>query len=247
MTLLSVNLNKIAVLRNSRGESKPDVGTAARVCMEAGCGGITVHPRPDQRHIRPHDVRTLAGMVRGRVEYNIEGNPFAGERGSYPGFMALVREVRPTQVTLVPDSDAQITSDHGFDFARDLSRLKPVIDELRGIGSRVSLFVDAVEQDFAAAYKAGVQRVELFTGPYARAFEGGKAGAELAACAETARLAFRAGLEVNAGHDLDQANLGALKNAIPGLAEVSIGHALISEAIYDGLATTVRRYLDILA
>lgn len=247
MTLLSVNLNKIAVLRNSRGESQPDVGTAARVCMEAGCGGITVHPRPDQRHIRPDDVRTLATMVRGRVEYNIEGNPFAGERGSYPGFLALVREVRPTQVTLVPDSDAQITSDHGFDLSRDLARLKPVIEELCELGARVSLFVDAREQDFSAAHAAGVQRVELYTGPYAKAFENGRAAGELEHCAATARAAFRDGLEVNAGHDLNQANLGALKNAIPGLAEVSIGHALIGEAIYDGLATTVRRYLDILS
>lgn len=247
MTLLSVNLNKIAVLRNSRGGDQPDIATAARVCIDAGCGGITVHPRPDQRHIRPDDVRVLAGLVRGRVEYNIEGNPFAGERGSYPGFMALVREVRPTQVTLVPDNDAQLTSDHGFDFTRDLPRLQPVLDELHALSCRVSVFVDAGVPGLEAARKAGVDRIELYTGPYAQAFSREKADRELEACAETARLAHRAGLAVNAGHDLSQANLGALKRAIPGLAEVSIGHALIAEALYDGLATTVRRYLKILS
>ena len=247
MTLLSVNVNKIAVLRNSRGEGEPDVCRAAHVCIEAGCGGITVHPRPDQRHIRPDDVRRLAALIRGRVEYNIEGNPFAGERGSYPGFMALVREVRPTQVTLVPDSDAQITSDHGFDLPRDIERLAPILDELKALGCRISLFVDAGCTEFEAAAKAGVSRVEIYTGPYAKAFAEHKADAELERCAETARHAHRAGLAVNAGHDLSQANLGALKRAMPGLAEVSIGHALIGEALYDGLSTTVKRYLRILS
>lgn len=247
MTLLSVNLNKIAVLRNSRGGTEPDVCTAARVCIEAGCGGITVHPRPDQRHIRPADVRALAPLVNGRVEYNIEGNPFAGPREGYPGFMQLVREVQPTQVTLVPDSDEQLTSDHGFDLERDLPRLQPIIDEVNALGGRVSLFVDAGATGMDAAYAAGVRRVEIYTGPYAMAFSQEQADIELERCAETARSAHRAGLAVNAGHDLSQANLGALKRAIPGLAEVSIGHALIAEAIYDGLAVTVRRYLDILS
>jgi pyridoxine 5-phosphate synthase len=247
MTLLSVNLNKIAVLRNSRGGAEPDVCTAARVCIEAGCGGITVHPRPDQRHIRPNDVRALTPLVRGQVEYNIEGNPFAGPREGYPGFMVLVREARPTQVTLVPDSDAQLTSDHGFDLEQDLPRLQPIIDELRDYGCRVSLFVDAGATGFEAAHRAGVARVELYTGPYAMAFSQEQADKELERCADTARRAQQAGLAVNAGHDLSQANLGALKRAIPGLAEVSIGHALIAEAIYDGMATTIHRYLDILA
>ncbi len=247
MTLLSINLNKIAVLRNSRGGSQPDVCTAARVCMNSGCNGITVHPRPDQRHIRPDDVRALARLTRDRVEYNIEGNPFAGPRGDYPGFMALVRETRPTQVTLVPDADAQITSDHGFDMKADIPGLSAIIDELRALGTRVSLFVDTGQREFDAACQAGVQRIELYTGPYAEAFARGAPESALEHCATTARLAFQAGLEVNAGHDLDQANLGALRNAIPGLAEVSIGHALIGEALYDGLAVTVRRYLDILS
>lgn len=247
MTLLSVNLNKIAVLRNARGGGEPDVATAARVCIDAGCGGITVHPRPDQRHIRPADVRALASLLRGRVEYNIEGNPFAGPRGDYPGFMALVREVRPTQVTLVPDSDAQITSDHGFDLRGDLDPLKPVLEELHELGCRVSVFVDAGVEGLEEARRAGIERVELYTGPYAMAFNHEQADRELEACAETARRAHRAGLAVNAGHDLSQKNLGALKRAIPGLAEVSIGHALIAEALYEGLASTVRRYLEILA
>jgi len=246
MTLLSVNLNKIAVLRNSRGGHEPDICRAAQTCIENGCGGITVHPRPDLRHVRPDDVRALAAMLRGRVEYNIEGNPFAAPRGDYPGLIALAREVRPTQVTLVPDGDGQITSDHGFDLSRDLERLRPLVDELNAIDCRVSLFVDTGNQDFAAAKAIGVRRIEIYTGPYAEAFAEGEPDAVLASCAATARLAQQAGLAVNAGHDLSQANLGTFKAAIPGLAEVSIGHALIGEALYEGLATTVRNYLQIL-
>jgi pyridoxine 5-phosphate synthase len=185
-------------------------------------------------------------MLRGRVEYNIEGNPFAGPRGSYPGLIALAREVRPTQVTLVPDSDGQITSDHGFDLERDIDKLRPIVAELRDIGCRVSLFVDAGANDFEAAVAIGVNRVEIYTGPYAHAFADGEVQAELERCADTARRAQHAGLAVNAGHDLSQANLGTFKAAIPGLAEVSIGHALIGEALYEGLATTVRKYLQIL-
>ena len=246
MTLLSVNLNKIAVLRNSRGGHEPDICHAAQTCIETGGGGITVHPRPDQRHVRPDDVRALAALLAGRVEYNIEGNPFAPARGTYPGLMALAREVRPTQVTLVPDGDGQITSDHGFDLARDIDRLRPLVAELNELGCRVSLFVDAVVQDFAAAAAIGVQRIEIYTGPYAQAFAEGQPATALAACTETARRAQQAGLAVNAGHDLSQANLGTFKAAIPGLAEVSIGHALIGEALYQGLASTVRSYLQIL-
>lgn len=249
MTVLSVNLNKIAVLRNSRGHDQPDLATAAHVCMDAGCGGITVHPRPDQRHIRPDDVREMAQLTRGRVEFNVEGNPFAGARGDYPGFLELVRETRPDQVTLVPDSDDQLTSDHGFDLARDMHRLAPALAAIRECGARCSLFIDAgydTDEGFAAAAQAGVARVEIYTGPYAMAFAAGRAQPELDRCAQTARRAFAAGLAVNAGHDLDQRNLGAFKQAIPGLAEVSIGHALISEALYAGLSATVRSYLDIL-
>ncbi|MET0503891.1 MAG: pyridoxine 5'-phosphate synthase [Luteibacter sp.] len=247
MTLLSVNLNKIAVLRNSRGGTEPDIATAAHTCIEAGCGGLTVHPRPDMRHVTPADVRVLAGLLRGRVEYNIEGNPFAGPRGAYPGLLELAREVRPTQVTLVPDGDGQITSDHGFDLTRDIETLKPLVAAFRELGCRVSVFVDAGGQGFAEAKAIGVDRVELYTGPYAEAFAEGDARTQLASFAETAQRAQQAGLAVNAGHDLSQANLGTFKSAIPGLAEVSIGHALIGEALYEGLGKTVRNYLRILS
>ncbi|QWT19527.1 pyridoxine 5'-phosphate synthase [Bacillus sp. NP157] len=235
------------MLRNSRGGTEPDIATAANTCIDAGCGGLTVHPRPDMRHVTPADVRTLAGLLRGRVEYNIEGNPFAGARGAYPSLIELCREVKPTQVTLVPDGDGQITSDHGFDLTKDIETLKPVVAAFREIGCRVSVFVDAGAEGFADAVAIGIQRIELYTGPYAQAFHDGDARVELASFAETARRAQKAGLAVNAGHDLSQANLGTFKSAIPGLAEVSIGHALIGEALYQGLANTVRGYLEILS
>jgi len=247
MTTLSVNVNKIAVLRNSRGGSEPDICRAAQTCIDNGCGGITVHPRPDQRHVRPDDVRALAELLQDRVEYNIEGNPFAPPRGSYPGLLALAREVLPTQVTLVPDGDGQITSDHGFDPRSDIDALRPVVRALRDLGCRVSLFVDPVAQDFCGFAAIGVQRIEIHTGPYAHAFAAGGVDAALEACVQAARSAHDAGLRVNAGHDLSQANLGTFAAAIDDLAEVSIGHALISEALYEGLATTVRNYLQILA
>ena len=246
MTLLSVNVNKIAVLRNSRGGNEPDVIRAALTCIDAGCGGITVHPRPDLRHIRPDDVRALAQAIRGRVEYNIEGNPFAPARGAYPGLIPLAREVRPTQVTLVPDGDAQITSDHGFDLDNDIETLRPLVAELRDIGCRVSIFVDAGTTRFDGAVAIGVERVEIYTGPYAQAFDEGDVREQLELCAETARRAQQAGLAVNAGHDLSQANLGTFRASIPGLAEVSIGHALVGEALYEGLVPTVKKYLQIL-
>jgi len=248
MTTLSVNLNKIAVLRNARGGDEPNLRKAAETCIAAGCGGITVHPRPDRRHVTAEDVALLAELTRDRVEFNIEGNPFAPARPGYPGFVELVRQARPTQTTLVPDSDGQITSDHGFDLVRDVARLAPLVAELDAIGCRVSLFVDAgTTSGLQRARTIGVARVELYTGPYAHAFARGDASAELAHCASTAMHAAEAGLAVNAGHDLDQHNLGAFRRAIPQLAEVSIGHALISEALYEGLAPTVRRYLSILA
>ena len=246
MTVLSVNVNKIAVLRNSRGGSEPDLRVAAQTCIDNGCGGITVHPRPDQRHVRPDDVRALAELLHGRAEYNIEGNPLAPVRGTYPGLLALAREVRPTQVTLVPDGDGQITSDHGFDPRRDVETLRPLVAALRDLGCRVSLFVDAGATDFSGFAAIGAQRVEIYTGPYAQAFASGAPQAALAECVQTARCARTAGLGVNAGHDLSQANLGMFVDDLDDLAEVSIGHALISEALYDGLAATVRSYLQIL-
>jgi pyridoxine 5-phosphate synthase len=246
MTRLSVNVNKIAVLRNARGGSMPDPVEAARVALAAGCGGITVHPRPDQRHIRVDDVARIAAVL-GEAEYNIEGNPFAPPRGTYPGLVALARAVRPAQVTLVPDGDAQITSDHGFDLSRDGARLAPPVRALKEIGCRVSLFMDADSDEIERAAEIGADRIEIYTGPFAHAFAQGNAARELDACTRAAARARDAGLGVNAGHDLDQANLGTLKRAIPFLDEVSIGHALIGEAIYDGLAATVRSYLSILA
>ncbi|HEY7871097.1 MAG TPA: pyridoxine 5'-phosphate synthase [Rudaea sp.] len=246
MTALSVNVNKIAVLRNSRGDNEPDVGRAALTCIAAGCRGITVHPRPDRRHIRSDDVYALATLCTNGIEFNIEGNGFAPPREGYPGLLTLVRETRPAQCTLVPDGDTQITSDHGFDLRADAARLRPLIAELKSCGARVSLFMDAGAADIARAVELGADRVELYTGPYAAAFARGDYARELDACAASADAARAAGLGVNAGHDLDQANLPALKAAIPYLAEVSIGHALIGEALYAGLTPTVRAYLKIL-
>jgi len=247
MTLLSVNVNKIAVLRNSRGGLLPDVTAAARECVAAGARGITVHPRPDQRHIRPDDTRVLGAWCAGRVEFNIEGNAFAPARGSYPSLLALVAETRPTQCTLVPDGDAQLTSDHGFDLRADAARLKPLVAQLKSHGCRVSLFVDADVPDVERAREIGADRVEIYTGPYAEAFAHSDFRRELDACTRTAERAHACGLGINAGHDLNQANLAALKAAVPQLAEVSIGHALICEALYAGLGETVAAYVKLLA
>lgn len=247
MRILSVNVNKVAVLRNSRGGTEPSVVAAAAAVIDAGAGGITVHPRPDQRHIRADDVMALAALTRGRVEFNLEGNPFAPPRPGYPGFLALVAAARPQQATLVPDTDGQLTSDHGFDLARDGARLRPLIAELRQLGARVSLFVDAGTPDIGEVAALGADRIEIYTGPFAEAAAAGMSGPELAKCAATARAAQAAGLGVNAGHDLSQANLAAFLAAVPQVQEVSIGHALIGEALYAGFAATVQAYLAILA
>ena len=247
MTVLSVNVNKVAVLRNSRGGNEPSVLTAARAVIQAGCAGITVHPRPDLRHIRPDDVLALAELTRDRVEFNIEGNPFAPPRGDYPGLQALVAAGRPEQVTLVPDCDGQLTSDHGFDLRRDHLALRPIIAELKARGARVSLFMDAGAEALELAAEIGADRIELYTGPFAEAFATGDAGPALARCAATVATARALGLGVNAGHDLSQANLGAFLGGVAGVEEVSIGHALVAEALHAGLDATVRAYLKILA
>ncbi|MEO5629874.1 MAG: pyridoxine 5'-phosphate synthase [Thermomonas sp.] len=243
MTALSVNLNKVAVLRNSRGGLLPNVVRAGRTCLDAGAHGLTVHPRPDARHIRAADVAALAALCAERsVELNIEGNPFAPPRAGYPGLLALCESARPAQVTLVPDGDGQLTSDHGFDFLRDGDALRPLIAAYKALGCRVSVFVDVGDPNVAHAAAVGADRVELYTGPYADAFVAGDAHAALVSAADTARAAQAAGLAVNAGHDLDQANLGTFLSNVPAVCEVSIGHALIGEALYAGLDATVRAY-----
>ena len=257
MTTLSVNVNKIAWLRNSRDGDRPDVLAAARTAIGAGAHGVTVHPRPDQRHIRPADVEALAKLLADdhpNVEFNIEGNPAAGPRGNgYPGFDRLIETARPRQATLVPDADAQLTSDHGWDLS-DADRARRVAESVaryQGWGARVSLFMDPVEAQIDGAKACGADRIELYTGPYAdlverRGLEHPETRASLEAYARAARHAAALGLGVNAGHDLNLDNLVAFV-AIGGIAEVSIGHALIADALDFGLSTAVRKYLDAIA
>ncbi|NNF17016.1 MAG: pyridoxine 5'-phosphate synthase [Gammaproteobacteria bacterium] len=240
MTTLSVNVNKIAWLRNARGGNDPDVLWATQTCINAGVHGITVHPRPDMRHIRPDDVRAIADLV--TVEYNIEGNPFEGELGGYPGYMSLVREVRPAQATLVPDSVDQITSNRGWNVARHQKELTRVIGELKDLGCRVSLFMEADSDEFELVRKLGADRIELYTEDYARAHGTADCAKVLERYADAARHARESGLGVNAGHDLNLDNLADFL-VIPEILEVSIGHALICDALKYGLEDTVHRYL----
>lgn len=249
VTLLSVNLNKVALLRNARGGGRPDVQALGRVCVGAGAAGLTLHPRPDGRHARAGDVYALAAWLPDAgAELNVEGNPFApaGETGGYryPGFLEIVRQSRPAQATLVPDAAGQLTSDHGWDLARDGGRLAPVVAELRALGCRVSLFMDPDPEAVRAAADVGADRVELYTGPYAEAAAAGDAAPLLDRYAEAARAAADAGLGLNAGHDLDLDNLGPFLRAVPGVQEVSIGQALVADALERGLGPTVRAYLD---
>ncbi|MCW8886291.1 MAG: pyridoxine 5'-phosphate synthase [Motiliproteus sp.] len=243
MTALSVNLNKIALVRNSRLSGTPSVTEAARISLANGADGITVHPRPDLRHIRPDDVYALSEML--EVEFNIEGNPFEGAMGEYPGFMELVRAVKPQQCTLVPDAQDQLTSDHGWNLRADGERLKPIIGELKAIGCRVSLFMDAESEEFPLAAELGADRVELYTESYADAYGSEQQQTVFQRFADAAQRAQEVGLEVNAGHDLDLDNLGLLAS-IPNLKEVSIGHALISDALMMGLGSAVNAYKQIL-
>lgn len=244
-TCLSVNLNKVALLRNSRGGVLPSPVEAARIAIAAGCGGITLHPRPDLRHARPDDVATMRAVCTS-VEFNLEGNPFAPANVRHPGFIELIEQHRPEQATLVPDGDAQLTSDHGWDLVTDGARLRPLVRRLREQGMRVSLFMDIDAADIERAADVGADRIELYTGPYAEAWQTGDANAVLDACARSAERAGRVGLGVNAGHDLDQQNLGPLLEHVPAIAEVSIGHALIGEALFAGLSATIANYLAII-
>jgi pyridoxine 5-phosphate synthase len=242
MTRLSVNLNKIALLRNARTLGIPSVTRAATIALDAGAHGITVHPRPDARHIRIEDVRELAGLLRSRpaAEFNIEGNPFEG-------LVAIAREVMPQQCTLVPDEPGAVTSDHGWDIDRDGARLRPLIAELKSAGIRVSLFMDPEPAAMAAVRELGADRIELYTEPYARAFGSASERAEVEKYAAAARAAQQAGLGINAGHDLNQQNLPRFLTGVPGVLEVSIGHALVADALEAGLAATVRGYLAAIA
>lgn len=248
MTALSVNLNKIALIRNAREGDYPSVSQHAAMCIAAGADGITVHPRPDQRHIRASDCFELgASLTR---EFNIEGNPFAGPMASdrrgvadYPGFMAIARQVVPAQCTLVPDTHAQLTSDHGFDLERDGARLAPIVEELRSLGIRVSLFMDPDVHQIRLAASLGADRIELYTGPFAAAWsEPERRDALFERYYRAACTAQELGLGLNAGHDLNLHNLAYFASRTPGLLEVSIGHAFTVDCIELGLAETVRRY-----
>ena len=247
MTRLSVNLNKAALMRNARGGRRPDVLHLARVAVGAGAVGVTVHPRPDGRHALASDVAALAALMDEGHELNVEGNPFEGpaDAGGYafPGLVEILRRSRPTQATLVPDAPGQKTSDHGWDLGRDGARLAPLVAELRGLGCRVSLFVDPDPGAVRAAAAVGADRVELYTGPYAWAHAAGDASDQLDRHRAAAEAAAAAGLVVNAGHDLDLANLGDYLRAVPDVAEVSIGQALLADALERGLADAVGAYL----
>ncbi len=237
MTRLSVNINKIATLRNARGGNVPDVTRAALDIVRFGAEGITVHPRPDQRHIRYSDVRDIRPRL--DVEFNMEGNPI-------DSFNALVLEVHPEQVTLVPDSADAITSNAGWDTVRCKDFLRQTCARFKAAGIRTSIFIDPVPEMARAAAECGCDRVELYTEAYARHYASGKGREGIAPYVETALAARECGLGVNAGHDLSLDNLGFFIGNIPFVAEVSIGHALISEALYLGLEETIGRYLDIL-
>jgi pyridoxine 5-phosphate synthase len=242
-THLSVNLNKVALVRNTRHLGIPSVIRAATLCLQAGAAGITVHPRPDARHIRAQDVLDLAALLKAWPdrEFNVEGNPFHN-------LMDCVRDLRQRglpvhQVTFVPDSEGQFTSDHGWVFPADAKRLQPLVDEAHALGLRVSLFMDADPSAMAAAKAVGADRVELYTEPFAAAWGTAEQGVQLARFATAARAALDVGLGVNAGHDLNLQNLAAFAQQVPGLQEVSIGHALIADALELGYEATIKSYL----
>ena len=241
-TALSVNLNKVALVRNTRHLGIPNVTKAGSICLQAGAHGLTVHPRPDGRHIRDEDVPSLHEVVchHAGTEYNIEGNPFHN-------LMEHVRRLRPHQCTLVPDTEGQFTSDHGWDLAKDADRVRPLIAQAKALGVRVSLFMDAEPQQMALARAVGADRIELYTEPYAAAWGTPRHPQELQRFAAAALAAHDAGLGVNAGHDLNRDYLPDFVRAVPGLLEVSIGHALVADALEMGYAAAVRAYLAALA
>ena len=237
VTALSVNVNKVALLRNTRHLGIPSVVKASLLALQAGANGITVHPRPDERHVRAQDVHDLAALLKDwpQAEYNIEGNPFHN-------LMDFVRQVRPHQVTFVPDSEGQFTSDHGWDLAADGPRLRPLIEEAQSLGTRVSLFMDPVVEAMPLVREIGADRIELYTEPYAASWGTPARDAQLDRFAAAARAAMHQGLQVNAGHDLNRDNLSTFLRVVPGVVEVSIGHALIADALELGITETVRDY-----
>ena len=237
--VLSVNVNKVALLRNARALSIPSVVRLSEIALQAGAAGITVHPRPDERHIRAQDVHDLAALLKNwpEAEFNIEGNPFHQ-------LMGFVTILRPQQCTFVPDESAQSTSDHGWDLPRDSARLAPKIAEAKAAGVRVSLFMDPRPEAMVHVKALGANRVELYTESYARAFGTAQQDAVLNQFAATARAALAVGLGVNAGHDLNRENLGLFLQRVPGVQEVSIGHALVADALELGMRATVEAYLQ---
>ena len=242
-TQLSVNINKVALLRNSRNFGIPSVTKAARMVLDAGAYGVTIHPRPDERHIRYADVYDIDAILKAdypTVEFNIEGNPFLGR------FMEVVLDVKPTQATLVPDDPNAFTSDHGWDIKKDGDRLRPILKQLQDLGIRVSLFMDPDPEQISLAGELGAERIELYTEPYATAHREGNVDESWNIYAEAAKIAREVGLDLNAGHDLNLDNLAKFCE-IPGILEVSIGHALTADALEMGMPEAVRRYLAILA
>ena len=239
---LSVNLNKVALVRNTRHLGIPSVTRAATLCLQAGAHGVTVHPRPDERHIRASDVADLSALLKNwpEHEYNIEGNPLQN-------LMGFVRQFQPHQATFVPDGEGQFTSDHGWNPATDTEKLRPLIAEAKALGVRVSLFMDAEPSHMAWAKSAGADRVELYTEPFAAAWGTSTQAAQLARFSQSAQAALDVGLGVNAGHDLNRDNLGTFVQQVPGLQEVSIGHALIADALELGYSQTVAAYLRCIA
>ncbi len=247
-TALSVNLNKIALLRNSRAGDHPSVLTFAQKCLDLGVQGLTVHPRPDQRHIRPKDVTDIAQLIAQypSAELNIEGNPTAPPEGDYPGLLGLAERAKPSQCTLVPDSASQLTSDHGFDLITDGDALRPIIARLKSLDIRVSLFMEPDIAQIELAKAVGADRIELYSGPFAWTYKPDDAASD--ALFQKYRLAAMhaqsIGLGVNAGHDLNLDNLPCFTQ-IPGLLEVSIGHALTVDALVMGWDTAINAYLSL--
>lgn len=255
-TRLSVNLNKLCLLRNARGGDQPNVAEFAMMTLDAGADGLTLHPRPDARHATANDVRLFAELLTDyrsqnpdrQVELNVEGNPFAATRAGYPGLLDIVRTSQPDQVTFVPDADGQLTSDHGFDPSKDIDTLHNIISAYKPYCGRISVFVDAGHDSLDAFVQIGVDRIELYTGPFAQAHQQKTEQPDvwrkaMSACQQTTQAARIAGLGINAGHDLDQHNLSDLRTYVGGIDEVSIGHALTVEALKNGWHHTIASYV----